>query len=273
MRFLFSEYRANYRKYRFPYQVYALKEDSDEYADLYALGLLPSRIAKDLYYLARGVRVDLVKFEPSSENRRIKRKTKYLEVEMIGLGDFDYDFTIGKLGKDFYEKRFGKGVMSANKIKWLFTSGAMTHVLKYNDKEKDKVVGYCLVISDKNMLHYAYPFYDVSYFEKNAGMGMMLSAIELAKENGLSHVYLGTCYTESSLYKLQFEGVEYFNGFEWSGDTEKLKEVVREREVQSGDFEPMGSEPTMQLKEGHWFEKVDDKIELINKIKSDESDS
>lgn len=148
-----------------------------------------------------------------------------MKLEVQSLKEFKYDYTIGKLGKDFYKKRFKKGVMSAFRVKWLFVSGACTDVLIY--KEGKTVLGYCPIIRTKKLMHYAYPFYDTTYFKRNAGMGMMLRAILHAKESGLDYVYLGTCYTEESLYKTQFEGVEYFTGFEWSDDIDKLKSLIR----------------------------------------------
>jgi arginyl-tRNA--protein-N-Asp/Glu arginylyltransferase len=118
--------------------------------------------------------------------------------------------------------------MSANKIKWLFTSNSFSHVLIYLDKETGKKIGYCIINSNNNFMHYAYPFYDITYFKRNAGMGMMLKAILKAQDDKNKYVYLGTCYTDSSLYKLQFKGVEYFNGFEWVDTVETLKNLVKD---------------------------------------------
>ena len=39
--------------------------------------------------------------------------------------------------------------------------------------------------------------------------------------------YLGTCYLESALYKTQFAGAEFFNGFRWSSDLKELKYILR----------------------------------------------
>jgi arginine-tRNA-protein transferase len=268
MKFFFSEYKADYSKYHFPYQIYVIKEDSDELDKLYEMGLLPSRARLNLFYLARSLRIDLSKFEPTSENRRIQRKTEYLKMSIINLQQFKYDYTIGKLAKDFYDERFGKGTMSANRIKWLFTSGACSHVLVFKDSSKDKVIGYCIVNSTRNIMHYAYPFYETEYFEKNAGMGMMLQALMWAKgstgavepamgavepakgaepTSELKYVYLGTCYTQASLYKIQFKGVEYFNGFEWGNNVDKLKELVK------NDIE------------GHILEGIENKDEVFEK--------
>lgn len=109
MRFFFSEYKADYSKYHFPYQVLLAREEADDINKIFDMGFLPSRSKLNLYYLARGLRVNLSKFELTSENRRILRKTEYLKLEVKNLKEFDYDYTIGKLGKDFYEKRFGEG--------------------------------------------------------------------------------------------------------------------------------------------------------------------
>jgi len=227
MKILFSECKADYSNYKFPYQVHLLKEEGDDIEKIYNMGFLPSRVRLDLFYLARGLRVDIDKFEESSENRRISKKTEYMGIDVVSLDDFVYEYTIGKMGKDFYDKRFGKKVMSANKIKWLFTKGFPTHAAIY--KDGDRIIGYCLLLKGENFIHYAYPFYDLDYFDRNAGMGMMLKIIQWSKENGLNYTYLGTCYSEKSLYKTQFKGCEYFTGWNWSSDIDDLKDLVRSK--------------------------------------------
>lgn len=248
MKIIFSEYKSNSKKYRYPYQVYAIREGHDLLNSIYEKGFLPSRSRKDLFYLSRSIRIDLEKFELSSENRRIMRKAEYLQSAFIPRSDFKYDYTIGKLGKDFYETRFGKGTMSVYRLKWLFTSGSMSHIIEYKDKGKDSIVGYCIVNVSNKLIHYAYPFYKLDYFKRDAGMGMMLQAINWAKEGGLKFIYLGTCYTNDALYKLQFKGVEYFTGYSWSEDVEKLKFLVRNEQ-----------------KDGHIIEDVEDKDKIFDK--------
>lgn len=227
MKIFFSEYTADAKNYRYPYQVYAIQEKSDTLEDMYSLGFLPSRSKEKLFYLARGVRVNLGKFSLSSENRRIERKTQYLCRQVHSLDNFSYHYAIGKLAKDFYENRFEKKIMSAFRIKWLCTAGSATHILEYRDANSDEIIGYCIGYASDTLLHYAYPFYDLEYYEKGAGIGMMLSAITWAKDQGMEFVYLGTCYTPESLYKLQFKGMEYFTGYRWSSDIDRLKDLVR----------------------------------------------
>lgn len=228
MKLKFKESKPDYSKYHFPYCVYGKLEKDDSLDEVYEQGFLPSRKELNLFYLARSTRINLSEFSPTSENRRILRKTEYLDFEIIDLNKFEYHYSIGKMGKDFYDKR-GGGKFSAYKIKWLFTSGSCSHVIRFTDDySESKVAGYCLVNRTENILHYAYPFYDLDYLDKNAGIGMMTRSVQEAKKARLRYCYLGTCYTKSSLYKTQFEGFEYFDGEKWVGDVEKLKKLVRD---------------------------------------------
>ncbi len=84
------------------------------------------------------------------------------------------------------------------------------------------------------LAYYYYAFYDLNYANRSLGMYMMTSAAELFASRGLRHLYLGTCYTERALYKTQFAGVEFFNGFLWSDNLEELKFML-ERDRQKSD--------------------------------------
>jgi hypothetical protein len=55
----------------------------------------------------------------------------------------------------------------------------------------------------------------------------MTSAVALLAEKGFRHLYLGTCYSRNALYKTQFAGAEFFNGFRWSDDLSELKYLIR----------------------------------------------
>jgi hypothetical protein len=58
-------------------------------------------------------------------------------------------------------------------------------------------------------------------------MFMMTSAVSLFAERGFAHLYLGTCYSQTALYKTQFAGAEFFNGFRWSSDMDELKFIIK----------------------------------------------
>ncbi|MDD3648031.1 MAG: hypothetical protein PHS44_06065 [Candidatus Dojkabacteria bacterium] len=227
MKFKYNENPPDYSNYNFPYRVYLIREEKDSLDNIYQWGFLPSRVEKNLFYLARSTRIDLREYSPSSENRRILRKTEYLGIEIVDLKNFDYDYKIGKMGRDFYAKR-GEGKFSAYKIKWLFTSGTCSHIIVFRDlnQKGNNVAGYCLINKTNELLHYSYPFYDLKYLNQNAGIGMMTRSIIEAQKLGLKYCYLGTSYTESSLYKTQFRGFEFFDGEGWNDNIEELKKLV-----------------------------------------------
>ena len=201
--------------------------EGDSLEGIYAKGFIPTRIQRDLYYMARSTRINLENFSESSELRRVDRKVEGLTVTAVKLSDFEYDYTLGKQMKDFYDARFGNKTLSAQKAKWLFTSGVFSHVLTYRIDESDDIIGYCIANINDNAMHYAYPFYSLELDLPNLGMGMMLKAAQYSKEQNIKMMYLGTSYTEKSLYKTQFPGFEWFTGNTWNSSVAELKEIIR----------------------------------------------
>ncbi len=217
---------------------------------LYDAGFLFTREGKGAMYETRSVRVNLSKFELSSENRRVLRKTENIKMEVVALPYEKYSWEIGKLGKDFYETKFGEGTFSANKIKEL-TTGATSNfnlLLIYstpvilseaknpltNDKgsfadaQDDNVgIGYAICLETKNILHYCYPFYDLASNIPNLGISMMTQAIVWAKEQNKKYVYLGSAKDEAALYKTQFKGFDWWDGKIWQTDVEELKNILK----------------------------------------------
>lgn len=56
---------------------------------------------------------------------------------------------------------------------------------------------------------------------------MMLKAIVWAKENTKQYIYLGSFQRPTDIYKLQFSGLEWFDGNVWQQDTDKLKDELK----------------------------------------------
>lgn len=195
--------------------------------NLYDEGFLFSREAKGKIYQTRSLRIDLNTFNLSSENRRILKKTEGLELDVVPLPYSAYNWTIGKLGKDFYTTKFGDGTFSANKIKELLTDADKSNfnlLLIY--KFKNEIVGYCIALETKSILHYSYPFYNLEKDQPNLGMGMMLRAIMYAQKQNKKYIYLGSFQRPTDTYKLQFEGLEWFDGEKWQDELENLKQNV-----------------------------------------------
>jgi hypothetical protein len=173
------------------------------------------------------VRVNLAKFKPSSENRRILRKGQGIEVKLFPRADFDYTPAKRQFYKTYADIKFGKDVMTLERLDSLFGSPIISHLLVFRDLETGAEVGTAtLYLEGKSLVYYYYAFYDLNYYARNLGMFMMTSAVALAADRGFKHLYLGTCYVPSALYKTQFAGAEFFNGFRWSNDLKELKYIV-----------------------------------------------
>src|SRR5690349_13660887 len=99
-----------------------LKDFSEESInDRYDHGFVFTRLDKGIIQQTRSLRIELKQFIESSENRRILKKTAGLDMIVHELPFVDYKWEIHKLGKDFYTRKFGDKVMSASKIKEMFT--------------------------------------------------------------------------------------------------------------------------------------------------------
>jgi leucyl-tRNA---protein transferase len=192
---------------------------------------------KELTYFerVRSLRVNLLEFEESSENRRILRKYSH-EIIINPIPFPEYSWEIHKLGKDFYETKFGTDVFSANKIKELFTSAKTNFntILSFKNIETGKIDGYCICLSSSNsddtkILHYAYPFYNLDLINSSFGIFMMTKTITTLKTLGYNYIYLGSVHETASLYKLQFKGESWWDEEkeQWTPDLDKLKNRIR----------------------------------------------
>lgn len=226
----------------------------------YNEGFVFTRIGKGVMNQTRSLRIDLQKFELSSENRRILNKTKDLNFSVQPIPYIEYDWTIHKMGKEFYGKKFGKKTFSAQKIKELITDKDKSNFnrlfvytlslchpeqgegslsvgqrdsstpLHSAQNDKNTPIGYAICLETKNILHYCYPFYQLqntNYQLPNLGMGMMLKAIVWTKENNKKYIYLGSFQRPTDVYKLQFSGLEWFDGNTWQNDLNGLKNKLK----------------------------------------------
>ena len=197
---------------------------------MYNDGYVFTRKGKGVMNQTRSLRIDLSKFELSSENRRILKKTGDIGLKTHDLPYSEYSWEIGKIGKDFYTKKFGADTFSANKIKELLTTKHNFNKLFIYKNEKE-IIGYSICFENKEILHYSYPFYILdpmsSVFNPNTGMSMMIQAVQYAKNSGKKYIYLGSAKDAKAKYKLQFKGLEWFDGERWSENLEELKNVLK----------------------------------------------
>lgn len=231
MKLLFSEHKSDYPNYIFPYAVWAFPEAAETPADLFAAGFLPSSRALDRFYLCRHLRVDLARFEPSSENRRVLRKGAGIRFDLVPRAQFEFTAARRAFYRTYADIKFGKGVMSDERLEALFASPITSHLLLFTDSGTGAEVGtVTLYCQEPRMAYYYYGFYDLNYYRRNLGLYMMTSAVQCFAQRRARHLYLGSCYSANALYKTQFAGAEFFNGTRWSPDPRELKYLVRREE-------------------------------------------
>jgi arginyl-tRNA--protein-N-Asp/Glu arginylyltransferase len=228
MKLLFSESKSDYGHYLYPYVIWAVPEADEAPADLFKAGFLPSARGLGQFYLCRNVRVDLAKFKPSSENRRILRKGEGIALKLVPRAEFDLTPARREFYQNYADARYGKDVMPPARLELVFNSPVATHLLVFTDAASGAELGVVvLYLEAPRLALYRYAFYDLNHFNRSLGLFMMTSAAVYFAENQFAHLYLGTCYSERALYKTQFAGAEFFNGFRWSGDLDELKFIIR----------------------------------------------
>ena len=227
MKLLFSEQHADYGSYSYSYAIWAVPEPGETPADLFNAGFLPSSHQLDRFYLCRHIRINLEQFELSSENRRILRKGQGINVELVPREKFDYTPARRQFFKSYADAKFGPNIMSLERLDSLFANPVISHLLVFTDAPTGAEIGVAaLYLEGTALAYYYYAFYDLSHPVRSLGMFMMTAAVELFAGRGCRRLYLGTCYSDSALYKTQFAGLEFFNGVRWSTSREELKHLL-----------------------------------------------
>jgi hypothetical protein len=215
--------------------IWAVPEQGEAPADLFNAGFLPSARGLDQFYLCRNVRVDLAKFKPSSENRRILRKGEGIAMKLVPRADFDLTSARRKFYEDYAAARFGPGVMPPERLELTFNSPVATHLLVFTAAPSGAELGVAvLYLEAPRVAFYRFSFYDLNHFNRSLGLFMMTSAVVYFAQEKFGHLYLGTCYSERALYKTQFAGMEFFNGFRWSASPDELKFQLRREKGNRG---------------------------------------
>lgn len=239
MKIFFSENRVDYSTYTFDYAIYCFKESQNELPEIYEKGFLPYTgnlsIEGDTFYLARSLRVELDRFEDTSENRRVNRLVEPLNIqlEVIRKEDFDLDSAdFVMLSQEYISQRIGDDNMSIERWQYILSRETGTHIFRFS--VEGKLIGFVFAVLEGDMLHYWFAFFDTEYMRSHSlGKWLMWRVIRWAKDNHLKHVYLGTAYKSSALYKIRdHKGLAYFDGYRWNRDVERLKTLCK------NDLEP-----------------------------------
>jgi leucyl-tRNA---protein transferase len=232
MQIFFSECSPRYESYTFPYSVYCLKERQSELPEIYSRGFLPytglTSCQADLFYLCRSLRVDLTRFKDTSENRRVDRKASELSIRLEPREKRPEDLTDPELLRfclEYAEERFATKAMGEERLRYVLSRSILTHLLEF--RSGDRRLGVVVAAMEGDMLHYWYGFFETEYLRSHSlGKWMMWRTLRWAADQGLRHVYLGTCYGPTALYKVRdHEGVEFFDGTGWNRDAALLKRL------------------------------------------------
>lgn len=248
MKIFLSENTVDYKSYTFNYAKYCVMESVEELTAIYEQGFLPYsgdlRINKEIFYLARSLRVDIERFDDSSENRRVNRAVEPLgiEVEVIPKIDFDLqnaDFQ--SFCEKYINERIGDENMSTERLTYILERQVATHIIRFYNSEQD--FGYVLGIMNDDILHYWFAFFDTEYMRTHSlGKWIMWRTIRWAADNGKKYVYLGTAYKPSALYKIRdHKGLAFFDGKGWNTHINTLKDWCK------SDEEPMPSDRFKQV--------------------------
>ena len=232
MKIFRSESFVDYSTYTFNYAIYCIKENQSEIPEIYKKGFLPysnnTELQFETYYLARSLRVDLERFQDSSENRRVEKKIIAINpsFKVIPISEFNIDQAeFLDFCLDYGKNRFSEG-LELERLKYILATESISHIFEF--EIGDKIAGYILSIIENDTLHYWFSFFDLNFQKYSLGKHMMFNAIKWAFENDLKHVYLGTCYGEKSLYKVRdFKGLSFFDGNQWNSDMKLLKQKCK----------------------------------------------
>ncbi len=228
MKIFRSESLVDYNTYTFNYAIYCRQDAASETDEIYRQGFLPYSNSLDVkenyHYLARSLRVELDEFTPTSENRRVDRKTQDIQprLSVIEKSDFVKDAAFDQFCLDYAAIRFD-GKMPAERFDYIYNWPYLNKIFEFKDVDNQRL-GYVFAIITDEILHYWFSFYDLQHSRLGLGKWMMYKVIEWAKNAGLKEVYLGTCYGEKAMYKMRdFKGLSYYDGNQWQPDMKKLK--------------------------------------------------
>ena len=194
MKLFFSESQSDYSRYLYPYVVWAVPEAGEAAADLFNAGFLPSAKGLDQFALCRNVRVELAKFSPSSENRRILRKGAGIVMKLVPRAEFDLSAARKEFFLNYAAARYGAGVMPAERLELVFSPPVCTHLLVFTDETSGTELGVAvLYLEAPRVAFYRYSFFDLNHANRSLGLFLMTTAVEFFAAQKFNHLYLGTC--------------------------------------------------------------------------------
>jgi arginyl-tRNA--protein-N-Asp/Glu arginylyltransferase len=202
-------------------------EKEDKLSEIYNKGFLPYSGAKDIkntFYMARSARVSLSSFTLNSENRRVAKKFDGLfDKKYIPIKSFSPTNNFYNLCLNYFKERHGESVMPLNRLKTILSANVITDVVEYS--KDSKTIAYIFIAQDEKMGHFWYSFYDTNFTNQSLGMWLMVDISRDMKNTGKDYFYVGTVYGEKSLYKTNFDNLQFWDGSNWIEDTKTIRSL------------------------------------------------
>ena len=228
MRVFHREFGHEYETYEFGYTTYASLEPGETVARAYDAGFLPHSAdpsVRDIFYMARSVRVPLASFLLSSENRRILKKfAGQSSCTVLSKKELLADTDLLSCFLNYFKERHGERVMNEERARGIFSTPHPIRAVRY--EHEGSLAGYVLEIADSSCVHYWYSCYAPAYTGSSFGMWLMLDAILRGQKEGRENIYLGTAYGAKGKYKTNFAPLEFWDGSSWNKDTQELKRLI-----------------------------------------------
>lgn len=168
-------------------------------------------------------RIDVASFKASRTQRRIQSKAKHLRRTVVSPWATEEQF---ELFRRYVSQRHAAGGMADMDIFEFSTmieeTPIKTRVVEYTrpggpNDHNDPVVAACLTDVFDDGLSMVYSFYDPALSKLSLGTYMVLDHVNIARDAGLSYVYLGYWVpgSQNMGYKASFSGLEIYKGDKW----------------------------------------------------------
>ncbi|NDV61329.1 hypothetical protein G0Q06_02560 [Puniceicoccales bacterium CK1056] len=237
-----SEGPVLYNRYQFGYCEWLESTTGQNLKEAYEGGFLPYSAdlsdPRHLFYMARSLRVDLGEFKVEKNRRYDHREWQacHLVRKHVPKDQFlaQYgDHAVQKAGL-WMEQRFGKPYLSENRLEYILRKPFLRDILTWEDGTGLRA--FALIVLEDWGAHYWYIFYANDAGKNDPpGQGYLVDFLNWASGKQLPCAYLGTAYGQKSLYKSRgIQGIEFWDGNEWSSDKGKLMRY-QEADEQSQD--------------------------------------
>ena len=164
MRKILKEDRVDYKNYRFGYTVNIILEESESIEEAFNNGFLPYTgdldNDKEVYYLARSIRINLKEYERLSENKRVIKKIKLshsIDVDEFNKEDFSHNNKFLNFSLKYSSERFSNEPLSNKRLQLIIKRNNYNKIFIFKSDENE--VGYVLTYSNSNIIHYWFAFY------------------------------------------------------------------------------------------------------------------